>query len=147
MTARPGKCRRRAFVAAVVVVVLFLLVLLGGGLLRVVWLRHSELRGAERRLQAEWLAESALDRAVARLAAEPDYRGETWSIPAESLNGRAAAAVRIEVRPAPDQPEHRVLSVRADYRASGTRRARQSREITIVLPEATTPARPGDSAR
>ncbi len=147
MIAVPCNRRKGGFVAAVAVVLLFLLVLLGGGLLRVVWLRHSDLRGAERRLQAEWLAESALDRAAACLAVEPGYRGETWIIPAEHFNGRDAAEVRIEIRPAPDDAARRVVHARADYPAAGTRRARQSREITIVLPEVTVNARPGDTAR
>ncbi|HEY2159042.1 MAG TPA: hypothetical protein VGH33_25665 [Isosphaeraceae bacterium] len=147
MTTGPTKRPRSGFVAAVAVVVLFLLVLLGGGLLRVVWMRHADLRGAERRLQAEWLAESALDRASARLAADSGYRGETWNIPAERLNGRDAATVLIEVRPVPDHPDRRALLARADYPTAGTRRARQSREITIVVPVATTPARPGDTVR
>jgi hypothetical protein len=147
MIARPTNRRRSGFVAAVAVVILFLLVLLGGGLLRVVWLRHSDLRGAERRLQAECLAESGLDRASARLAADPAYHGEIWSIPADRLNARDAAAVRIEVLPTPDHPGRRVLRVRADYPADGTRRARQSREITVLLSEATAPTRTGDSSR
>lgn len=142
-----SKGRRRGFIAAAVVVVLFVLVLLGGGLLRVVWLRHNDLRAAERRLQAEWLAESALDRASARLAADPKYAGETWNVPAERLGGRDAGSVRIEVTPAPGHPDRRVVRSRADYPADESRRARQSREITIVVPQATSPERKGDSPR
>jgi hypothetical protein len=147
MTTWPTKRRKSGFVAAVAVVVLFLLVLLGGGLLRVVWLRHSDLRGAERRLQAEWLAESALDRGSARLAAEPGYRGETWNIPSERFNGRDAASVLIEVRPVPGHPDRRILRARADYPADGTRRARRSRAITIDLPVAPATVRSGDAIR
>ena len=33
----------------------------------------------EQRLQAEWLAQSGLDRALCRLAAERGYTGETWT--------------------------------------------------------------------
>ncbi len=139
--------RRRGFVAAAVVVVLFVLVLLGGGLLRVVWLRHSDLRAAERRLQAEWLAESGLDRASARLAADPNYPGETWTIPAERLGGRDAATVLIEVRPSPGHADRRVVRARADYPTAEPRRARQSREITVVLRPNTDPERKGDTPR
>ena len=42
-------------------------------------------RSQERRLQAEWLAESGAQRAVARLARDHDYTGETWSLTARDL--------------------------------------------------------------
>ena len=135
--------RRRGIVAAALVVALFVLVMLAGGLLRVAWLRHSELRAAERRLQAEWLAESALDRAAARLMADAGYRGETWAVPAEDLGGRDGGSVRIEVRPVPDHPDRRIVRARADYPTDEARRARRSRELTITL----APERKGDSPR
>ena len=137
----PG--RRRGIVAAALVVALFVLVLLAGGLLRVAWARHSELRASERRLQAEWLAESALDRAAARLGADPEYSGETWSVPAADLGGRDGASVRIEIRPVPDRPDRRVIRARADYPTDEARRARRTRELTITL----APERQGDSPR
>jgi hypothetical protein len=146
MIAASGR-RRDGFVAALMVVVLFALVLLGGGLLRIIWLRHSDLRGAERRLQAEWLAGSALDRAAARLADEPSYAGETWTIPADQLDGHHAASVLIEVRPVPGQPDRRTIRARADYPAVESRRARQSRETTIVIPEPTSPERKGETPK
>ena len=143
--------RRRGLVALALVMALFVLVLLAGGLLRVAWLRHSELRAAERRLQSEWLAESALDRAAARLEADPDYRGETWAVPAEALGGREAGAVRIDVRDVPDHPDRRVIRARADYPADEARRARRTRELTITLAPGpkpdTTPERMGESTR
>ncbi len=147
MSPTRSKARRRGLIAAVVVAVLFVLVLLGGGLLRVAWLRHNDLRASERRLQAEWLAESALDRAAARLAADRDYAGETWAVPADRLGGRDAASVRIEITPSPGHPDRRVVRARADYPAAESRRARQSRETTIVVPPATTPERKGDPPR
>lgn len=133
--------RRRGIVAAALVVALFVLILLAGGLLRVAWARHSERRAAERRLQAEWLAESGLDRAAARLAADRDYRGETWAVPPEDLGGRDAGAVRIEVRPVPDRPDLRTIRARADYPTDEARRARRTRELTITL----VPERKGDT--
>jgi Tfp pilus assembly protein PilX len=138
--------RRRGFVAAALVMILIVLVVLGGGLLRVAWLRHSDLRAAERRLQAEWLAESALDRASARLSDDPNYTGETWNVPADRLGGRDSATVLIEVKPSPGRADRRVVRARADYPKAEARRARQSREITIVVPP-NTPERKGDTPR
>ncbi len=93
------------------------------------------------------MAESALDRAAARLAADPGFRGETWNIPAERLGGRDAGVVRIEVLAVPDHADRRLVRARADYPTTGTRRARESREIAIVLTEPTNPARPGGPDR
>ncbi len=42
-------------------------------------------REGERRLQAEWLVESGLERARARLAADSSYAGETWTLGASDL--------------------------------------------------------------
>lgn len=47
--------------------------------------------------QARWLAESGVERAAARLAADPAYRGETWRIPAEEIDGNDAGVVKVEV--------------------------------------------------
>jgi hypothetical protein len=134
-------------IAAAVVAVLFVLALLGGGLIRVVWLRHGDLRAAERRLQAEWLAESAIDRAAARLDADPTYAGETWTIPADRLGSRDGASVRIDVAPVPDHPDRRLTRARADYPAEGPRRTRHSRALTITLRPSGAPERQGDTPR
>ena len=54
-------------------------------------------RKAEQRLQAEWLAESALQRAAARLSAKSDYSGEVWNISATELGGADAGRVEIKI--------------------------------------------------
>jgi type II secretory pathway component PulK len=87
---RSQKTRRGIMVLAV----LFSLTVLA--MLTVVWLR---LIAAERQYlkqqlgaqQAELLALSALDRAEARLAADADYAGETWTPEASSLGPGAEA--------------------------------------------------------
>jgi hypothetical protein len=121
-------------VAVAIVAALIVLVILAGALLRVIWARHADLRAAERRLQSEWLAESGLDRALSRLAADPGYRGETWIVPADDLGGHDGAAVRIEITAAPGPPGHRAIRAVADYPVAEPRRARQSRTLTIDIP-------------
>ena len=77
------------------------------GLLKVALARRAEVGAEERGLQADWLAESGLERASARLSAAGDYSGETWQIPAEELGGRASGTVAIRVEPVADHPERR----------------------------------------
>jgi Tfp pilus assembly protein PilV len=83
------------------------------------------------RVQAQWLAESGLERAAWRLAADPQYTGEVWKLPAEQLDGTAAAAVRIEVETVSDQPNRRLVRAQADYPDDPHDRARQTKEAVV----------------
>lgn len=83
--------------------------------------------------QALWLADSGLERAAARLAADPDYRGETWHVPADELDGKAAAVVRIEIEPDGAIESRRQIRVQADYPDTSLNRARCSRQIAVDL--------------
>ncbi|HID78764.1 MAG TPA: type II secretion system protein [Planctomycetaceae bacterium] len=85
------------------------------------------------RVQAAWLAESALERAAWQLAADPDYRGEVWKVPAQSLGGNLPATVTIQVEPVPDSPDARMVRVRADCPDDPVHRARFSKQLTISV--------------
>jgi len=81
-------------------------------------------------VQAQWLAEAGVERAVARLAANAGYVGETWNVPAEELAGRHGAVVRIRAETPADQPDRRVIRVEADYPDDPQHRCRQVKQIT-----------------
>src|SRR4051812_23678064 len=89
---RPLRC---GAVVVVVLICLMLIVLIGGTLLRTGLVQRRQLRMEERKLQAEWLAESGLERAAARLAEDPAYRGETRKILAADLGGPWSGTVII----------------------------------------------------
>jgi hypothetical protein len=114
-------------------VALVLIVMTLGSLLKRARDSWRVTRAEERQIQADWLAESGLDRAAARLAAEAEYRGETWSIPAEELGGHEPAVVDIRVEPIPDRPGLRRVRVRADYPPDAPRRARRSKTANIAV--------------
>ena len=103
-------------------------------------------RTAERRLQAEWLVESGVVRPLARLDANRDYAGETWSLspatsayprrgPAHRAAGKAGIGGgrddrrRARARRGPPPPDPRP----ADYPRGAAHRARQSKDMTIEL--------------
>jgi type II secretory pathway pseudopilin PulG len=72
--------------------------------LAAVWARailadHRQQRSHEELVQVRWLAEAAVRRAAASLAANPAYRGETWQVDAAQLTGSHAASVVIRVEP------------------------------------------------
>ena len=101
--------------------------ILFGVMLRTGLAERRLLRAQERQMQTAWLAESALARAAARLAADRDYQGETWTISAQELGGNDDAVVRISVETAADGSSHTV-KVQADHPADGEHRQRESRE-------------------
>ncbi len=95
-----------------------------------------ERRGLQRdswQAQAAWLAESALDRAAARLAADRDYAGETWNLSADDLGTGRAAVVTIDVQEVENDAGRRVVRVRADYPDDPQQRVRQTEQIVVEI--------------
>ena len=99
---------RRGLTAVAVLVCLVIVTMVSGVLLKVGLAHRDQVRSHEHRLQAEWLAQSGLDRAVTRLAADHGYSGETWKLTHRDLGlpeiaGPAedpAAVIAIKVEPA-----------------------------------------------
>jgi Tfp pilus assembly protein PilV len=120
-------------ISVVVLIALFVIGLICVGLLKVAFARRAEAAMEERRLQAGWLAESGVDRAVARLQASADYSGETWEVPAADLGGRGSATVAIQVEKVPDRVDRKKVRVQADYPTGSSLRARQSCEIIFTI--------------
>jgi Tfp pilus assembly protein PilX len=123
---------RRGMVAVVVL----LSMAIGAGLLMTALQLAADMRRAadaeSRRLQAQWLAESAVERAAARLASDGGYSGETWNIPASELGGRAAA-VEIRAETVAGDGDARLVSVRADFPNAPWDRARVVKNVTVKL--------------
>lgn len=130
----PSPPRRDAGAVAVVVLIcLVLIAMIGGALLRTGLVQRRRIQGEERRLQAQWLAESGLERAGARLAGSPSYRGETWQVPAADLGGPWSGTVTIAVEPVPARPGQRTVRVLADYPNGAGPRARQHKDAVVDL--------------
>ena len=85
----------------------------------------------QRGLQASWLAEAGVERAVARLAANPNYAGETWLVPAKELAADDDAVVKIQVETVAGQPLRRSVRVEADFAAASDYRCRQVKQIVV----------------
>lgn len=83
--------------------------------------------------QAHWLADSAVERAAARLAGDANYAGETWTIPAAAFRGRCDAKVEIEVQPVAQRPDARRVRVTARYPDQPHDRAQASRLVVVSL--------------
>jgi hypothetical protein len=140
MKSRPRVSRRRG----VMTIVALVCVMVASTLMIVAVRRalaESQLGRLEiRRAQSRWLAESGLERAAARLAADPKYSGEVWKIPPAVVTGRAeetpaggGGTVKIEVATPPGQPAQRLVRVQADWPDEPAQRARHTKQAIVEL--------------
>jgi hypothetical protein len=70
--------------------------MLAATLLRLAVAQQRQLRMEGRRLQAEWLAEAALGRAVAMLRLDPAWSGDEWSLSDDVLPEGGTVVTRVE---------------------------------------------------
>jgi type II secretory pathway pseudopilin PulG len=133
IASRATRARRRGLTAVAVLVCLIIITMVSGAVIRVGVARRDEVRAQERRLQAEWLAEAGIQRALARLDADPAYTGETWDIAARDLDSADGAVVTITVGPAAGEPKRKVVRVQADYPRDPSRRARNTKVLHSSL--------------
>ena len=133
MIASPARSpRRRALVSVALLIALIILGLVAASLLKVGLARRARVRAEERQLQADLLADSGLARALARVADDPRYEGETWDVAADDLGGRGRARIAIEARPGPAAA--RDVRVVADYFAGPRETIRRTRTFRLPPP-------------
>jgi hypothetical protein len=138
-----------------VLVCLVVLTLVGAALLKLGLIRRQINRDFETRLQAEWLLESGVHRALAR-STESTYKGETWRLSRADLGlpeqgehkkgqseaSAPAAIVTINVNQPATDAERRRIRVLADYPLDGERRSLRSQELVIDLEPTKAGAKP-----
>jgi hypothetical protein len=134
MTGR-GRQRRHGFVFLAVIAAVGLAAVVAVSLVKLAVFDQAALETEAWQLQSRWLAESALDRAAARLAADPKYRGETWHVSADDWKKLDGGEARIEVRPAADRPGRYLVRAVADYPDDPLHHARETRELVVDVPE------------
>jgi hypothetical protein len=129
-TAR-ARGHERGAISIFVLVCLLVIGMICAAILRIGFSERARLRVEERRLQAEWLVESGLERGAAKLAASPAYAGETWDLPAEELGGGHTGRVTISVEGPAKGVGLKRLRVRAEYPRDGALSIRLTKEITV----------------
>lgn len=129
---------RRGAVLMIVIVCVVVAAAICGLLLRMAVLGRSSADAQHRRAQAQWLAESGIERAVARLAQDPRYSGETWTLAPEELP--RGGLVRIVIQPPLDHAAkgapagRRLVRVEAQYPNDPTYSCRCTKEIAVQTP-------------
>jgi type II secretory pathway component PulK len=126
-------CPRRGILILAVLACLTLVTILAGVWLRMLTLERQQARSQQFTLQAEYLADSAMRRATAKLAANSDYRGETWQPSAEGLGLAIPAKVTIEVETDKDNPQTRSIRISAELAGKGPNQVLRRKQQTIPL--------------
>lgn len=128
----PGlRASRRGAIIVIAMISLLLVSAIAVSLVRLALTQQRQVRREQIRLQAEWLAESGLERGAAKLRRDRDYQGEQWQIPAEHLDGRHAALVQIAVQPDEQTGGTTTLNVVATYPEETEHRAQVTRQISV----------------
>lgn len=103
------------------------------GIVRLAIQAHREVSLEQRRTQARWILESAVDRATSQLARDGEYRGEHWSISAGELGSRDNAEVRIQVERVDGQADWREVHIIANHPVDLPYRVRQTRVFRMQV--------------
>jgi hypothetical protein len=98
---------------------------------------HRRFVNQQYRVQATRLAEAGVRRAMVRRSADPQFKEETWSVPAASLGGARSASVQLRAVPSGDAASIRYEAT-ARFPADAVRRAQITKHIEVPVPSAET---------
>ncbi len=124
---------RRGAILLIAMVCVLVVSLIGTTLLQMALTERRQLQKEQARLQAGWLLESALERAVVQLRRNSEYRGEVWQVTLNPSGRSQIATMNIEVEPVPDLPNRRELHLVAECPQGSEQRARSSRRTVIDI--------------
>jgi len=123
---------RRGAVLVAAVACLALVSLLSVVVIQTSYQLSQRGRVLESRLQAQWLAESGVDRGAILLRNDPEFRQETWTIDTGMLpDDGGSAVVTIVVEPAPG-PERSLVRATAVYQPAGGHAITEARELLVA---------------
>lgn len=126
--------RRRGAIIILALIALLLVTMIGGSLMKLALTQRRQVQYELLRLQADWLMESGLERAAARLSAEANYTGETWSLGGDELGSGRKASVVIRVLNIENDAARRRVAIAVEYPTDMTLQARPRREFLVRLP-------------
>lgn len=96
--------------------------------------QRRQIRLEQRQIQAELLAESGLERAVAKLKNNDSYAGENWIINANQLDTRNAGLVKITVV---KQDDRHSVTVAAMFPKESRTQNRATRSLMLTPTDTT----------
>jgi hypothetical protein len=114
-TLRRSVVRRRGAAMVYVLILLLVISMVGTTLVRATIAQHRQRLRDELRAQTVRLMEAGWNRAVNKLAEQPDYAGEIWRLGPDVFGADRRAEVRIDIVSAESAPNQRRLTVIAEY--------------------------------
>ena len=129
---RPTRRERGGFLVVAALVCLLIVTSIVGSMLQSALRARRQLHSDRDRRQAELLLDAGADRALLRLAAEPDFRGDIWQLPADSIVGRGEGRVTTEVSRSANDDSWQLLVV-AEYRLGGAFPIKRSNTFQLTI--------------
>jgi hypothetical protein len=123
----------RGAVLVAVLVCLLIVMLLSAALVRGLVVQHRLAKAEPQKLQAFWVAESAVQRGIAQLQASAEYDGETWQIELVQDGVTVSSTAVIRVEPVEGEPDRRTILVEARLPDDPVYGVLEQRQITIGL--------------
>jgi Tfp pilus assembly protein PilX len=124
---RPGATRRRGAALIAALICVLLVSMMSAVLVKTALVQREQLERDAWQVQADWLAQSAMERALARLESDVGYAGESWA-PVTS-EGKSIGRVNIDIIPAVEgDTSVRRVRATADAPDDPVNRARVVRE-------------------
>jgi hypothetical protein len=112
---------------------LLIVMLVSAALVRGLVVQHRLVRRELQRLQAIWLAESAVGRAIVKLGADADYDGETWAVSLDETTGAARGVAVIVVTAVEGEANQRTITVEALWPDDPVFRVMEQRQLIVDL--------------
>ena len=143
MRACRARPERRGLTSVAVLVCLLIITMISGALLKIGVAHRDFVRSRGAQAPGRVAGPVGNRSRVARLAAQPDYTGETWKLTLRDLNlsepDSASSGPAALVHIAVERPENagtaqrRLIKVQADYPPDAPQRARHSTQVLVEL--------------
>ena len=123
---------RAGVVLIAVLVALLVVMLISAAIVRGLVVQHRLATAEPIRVQAFWLAESAVQRARTQLAASPEYVGETWQVELPHGGSVTGQAV-IRVEPTENEPTKQTIIIEARFPSDPIHGVLEERSLVVEL--------------
>lgn len=133
--------RKRGSGLVIALVTLLVVTSIMGSIMHALLTELRQTRQTAIEVQAQWLADAAVERAAAQLAANANYEGETWKVdlPASSSMPESHGVVEIKIEQGDRETRSRII-VHANYPEDSRRRVSAERTVSVSLPKNNSPA-------
>ncbi len=132
--------RRTGIVLVAVLVALLVVMLISVAVVRGLVFQHRLARIEQQRVQAFWLAESAIERARTQLESAADYDGETWRVSLDKDGLATEGVTQIRVALVEGVPNQRSIHIEARWPNDPIDGVLEERTMTVsVSPSAEEP--------